>query len=70
MKCKPKQGFYITYGDKTRACCAINFATTQSWDWYDIGNNLVELCRGNVSATVHRGTFEKHFSIDERGEDE
>lgn len=65
MKCKPIKSFFITCGNKTTASCAINFSPTQTWDLYDIGNNLVELYKCDVAVKVHRETFEKLFRLED-----
>lgn len=67
MKCKPikevifSYGSIFTYGGKGHSECFVRFDARQIWNCADIGDDLVELWRDNVSVRMGKDVFEKYF---------
>lgn len=61
--CKPIREFIFTYGQLAISDCFIRFDPRQKWNYADIGNDLVEIWRVNISIRINKEMFENRFRI-------
>ncbi len=64
MRCKPTRQFIFAYNTKQPTSCFVSFDVRQVWKYSDIGDNLVEVWRDNVSVRMEKERFERCFKID------